>query len=81
MFEIYSGSENTMKIIAHRKQGAVALNPKTMRHQSIDKSAKYTIRVDKTIIDEYSPTGYTNIATLLCDKDLRAIAGKKGLIF
>lgn len=78
MYEIFVGGEEAMQMMADH--GAKALNPKTMRWQIIDKNAKYIVRIDKTISDDISPTGFTNMATLLCDKDLRSIAKQKGLI-
>jgi hypothetical protein len=81
MFRVLCGSESTMKNIAERKQGAVALNPKTMRFQTVSKNAKYEVRTDKTIADEYNPADYTNCAELWSDMDLVSIAKEKGLIF
>ena len=46
----------------------------------IDKNAKYQVRIDKTIQDEYSKTGFTNLATLLCNLDLKTTAKEQGLI-
>jgi len=78
MFTIFVGSEETMTACANH--GVRALNPKTMRWQIVDKNVKYQVRIDKAIEDEYSPTGFCNMATLLCDKDLKAIARGKGLL-
>lgn len=78
IYEVFVGSEKTMNSI--KEKGARALNLKTNKWQIIDKDAKYFIRIDKTIPDEYSETGFTNCCTLLSDKDLRTIAKEKGLI-
>jgi len=80
MYKIYVGSEEAMRIYATRKSGVTGLNTNTMRWHTICKNAKYEVRIDKTIKDEYSPTGFSNMATLLCDKDLRKIAEEKGLL-
>ena len=79
MFEIYVGPEAAMNAYATQKDGVTALNTKTMKWETIDKNAKYEVRFDKAIEDEYSPTGFSNMAILLCDKDLRKLAKEKGL--
>ena len=78
MFEICVGSKETMQSIS--ENGFRALNSKTGKWQIVDKDVVYKIRVDKTITDKESKTGFTDCATLLCNKDLRQIAKDKGLI-
>ena len=80
MFEIYNGPEEAMIAMATRKGGVPAINTKTMRWETIEKKAKYEVRFDITIEDEYNPTGFSNMATLLCDMDLRKIAKEKVLV-
>ena len=79
MFEICCGSKETMQNIIN-SGGLKALNPKTMKWQIIDTNVDYQIRVDKTIPDTESETGFTDCVTLLCNKDLYQIAKDKGLL-
>ena len=70
-YEIFCGSFETMSSIANKK--ARALNPKTMKWQIIDKSAKYNVVKNGT---DYCP----DYASLFSNKDLHKIAERKGLI-
>jgi hypothetical protein len=72
-FEIFCGSKETMESIANRKCGAVALNPRTMRYQTIDKAAKYEVKPTPTKEPSCLFSLYSNL-------DLRAIAKEKQLI-
>ena len=83
MYEVFCGSEKAMQMIL--KNGARGLNPKTNKYQIIDKEAKYKVRIDEIMKadEEYEKKygeKYIKLATLLCNKDLRKIAEKKGLI-
>lgn len=78
MYNIFVGSADTMNKIANRPQGAVALNRKTMKWQTIDKDAKYEVRIDKVIQDDEGNN--IECATLLSDLDLHSIAKEKELI-
>lgn len=76
-YEVNCGSREAMEMIIAK--GKVALNPKTMKWQIIDKNAKYQIRIDKVIND--SETGNKiECCTLLSNMDLCGIAKQKGLI-
>jgi hypothetical protein len=66
-FVVFCGSKDTMEKISER--GARALNPKTMKYQLIDKSAKYSVVKSGHVLYD-----------LVADIDLRRIANEKGLI-
>ncbi|WP_279145954.1 MULTISPECIES: hypothetical protein [Clostridium] len=76
MFEIFCGSKEAMVSVANR--GVTGLNPKTIKWQIIDKTAKYNVREDETFKDD---KGQSHIcATLLSDINLKQIAEEKRLI-
>lgn len=66
-YEVYIGSENTMRSIAEK--GVTGLNPKTMRMQRFAKEAKFEVVKDGEF-------GWM----LLSDTDIYAEAENKGLI-
>ena len=65
-YEVAVGTKRAMGIL--KKHGFRGLNPRTMRYQVIDKNAKCQVVKDQP--------GYA----LHCNKNLRAIAKRKGLI-
>ena len=78
-YPVLCGALSTMERYA--EHGVPGLNPKKMRWEIIDREAIYFVRSGKEIEDSYAPEGKSICATLLCDRNLTAIAQQKGLIF
>lgn len=78
-YPVLCGALSTME--SYVRHGVPGLNPKTMRWELIDRDALYTVRIDKKIEDSSAEGGTAVLGTLLCDRNLKAIAQQKGLIF
>lgn len=67
---IYVGTIKAMKIVA--KRGVKVLNPRTMKYQTVSKTAKYSVVPDPEIHGG---------ATLYSNEDLKRIAEEKDLVW